>query len=106
MSICAHTLQNICPNRCMGSRFILPCFIGIFDIYILDAVSTYVYANELYACQIGSKHRNANIYVEISIYVSKFQYTVMTKCQYVSALYKIYVQIDVWDLVLYCLVLM
>ena len=84
MSICAHTLQNICPNRCMGSRFN-----GIFDVYILDAVSTYVYANELYACQIGSKHRNANIHVEISIYSYEEMSIYISKCQYVSALYKI-----------------
>ena len=57
MSICAHALKNVCPNRCMGSRFILPRFNVIFDIYILDAVSTYIYANELSRVPRGVKAR-------------------------------------------------
>ena len=62
MSICVRTLQNISPNRCLGSRFILPRFNVIFDIYILDAVSTYIlalqtYANELSRVRRGMKAR-------------------------------------------------
>ena len=41
------TLQNIRPNRHMGSRFMLPRFNVIFDIYVLDAVSTYILARKL-----------------------------------------------------------
>ena len=41
----------------MGSRFILPRFNVIFDIYILDAVSTYFYANELSRFPRGMKVR-------------------------------------------------
>ena len=62
-----------------------------------------------YACQTGSKCRKIvfflfkhNIYVRIAIYtcMSKLQYN------YTSTVYKIYVQVDVWGFVLYCLVLM
>ena len=43
--IYVHSLQNICPSRCMGFRFILLRFNVIFDIYIAVAISTYTYAN-------------------------------------------------------------
>ena len=46
-NIYVHSLQNICPSRCMGFRFILPRFNVIFDIYIVGAASTYMSACKL-----------------------------------------------------------
>lgn len=61
------------------------------------------------ACQIGSKCRNVNIYVQISIFMSKSK----NKCQYlpplaifVSTNYKNICPNQCMQLVLYCLVLM
>ena len=46
-NIYVHSLQNICPSRCMGFRFILPRCNVIFDIYIAGAASTYISACKL-----------------------------------------------------------
>ena len=46
-NVYVHSLQNICPSRCMEFRFILPRFNVIFDIYIACAVSTYISACKL-----------------------------------------------------------
>ena len=46
-NIYVYSLQNICPSRCMGFRFIPPRFNVIFDIYIAGAASTYISACKL-----------------------------------------------------------